>query len=244
MTNNSEDKNRIAQRRKRQILIDNEARKKAARSKSAIFAEMTIMWSTLKIHALEKMVNITFLLGIANVILVILVLILATRDVETRILTTNAAMQVVEVPAVRESMYDDNQAKQYAVDGLIHLFSLHQDSYRRELSEYGAKYFVPGGLEVFAKGMKDMGILKFLGDGQSHKGATVSLAVDGPVILLDSKVNNALDRHQWIMRVPTQITLADVYNTKTTKQILTVTLIRLNIKEKLDGIGIMKVVAN
>jgi len=248
MTDSDSEKKRqalkIANQRKLQLKIDAEAKKKAAKMKSAIIAEMTIMWSTLKAHAIQKMASVTFMLAASNIILLLLVFLLATRDVETRILTTNAAMQVVEVPAVKKSMYDDVQAKQYAVDALVHFFSLHQDSFRRELSEAGGKYFVPGALEVFTKGLDDMGLLSFLKDGASHKGATISLSVDGPAILLDSNLNNTLQRHQWIFRIPTAITLADAYNSKTTKQIFTLTLIRLNINEKIDGIGVMKVVSN
>ena len=238
------DKENIQNKRKRYAQGDRAAKMSANEKKSLILLEATLMWNTLKTNGLK---NIAIALGVSagvNLLLAIIVLILVFQPADVRVVTKNAAGQVVEIPSVDQAMYDDIAAKKYALDAITHLFTLHQDNFKRELEEHSARYLVPGGREIFYKGLDAMNILPFLNDVTKHPGAVVSInTAIGPTITLTSEMDSGMGRHAWSFRVPAAITITDAINgSSTSKHIFTVKLVRLLMREKADGIGVMKIV--
>lgn len=225
---------------------DREAKLSAREKKSLILLEMTLMWNTLKTNGINKIVYALGISIVLNLGMFILIFLLAFRSPEVRVITTNAAGQVVEIPNVSMAMYDDASAKRYALEAITHLFTLHQDNYKRELEEATERYMVPGGREIFYQGLDSMQILAFLNDVRKHPGATVSInTAVGPTITLTSELDEGMGRHAWNFTVPAAITISDGINKSSTSQYtFRVKLVRLTLNEKADGIGVMKIIGS
>jgi len=238
------DKAEVQGQRKKYAKDSNEAKLKASEKKSLILLEMTLMWNTLKTNGIKVLAISLGISASVNLFLAAIIMVMIFQPADVRVVTTNTAGQVVEIPTVDQAMYDDISAKKYALDAVAHLFTLHQDNFKRELEEHSGRYLVPGGRETFYNGLAAMNLLPFLNNVTKHPGATVNINTSiGPTITLTSEMDQAMGRHAWSFRVPAAITITDAINgSSTSKHIFTVKLVRLLMKEKADGIGVMKIV--